>query len=104
MPKHKAAPPESAQFEPDVVIVGSGAAGGMAAYVLTGAGIKVLIVEAGRDYDPVAEAAMFKWNHEAPLRASSTTDKHFGYYDATGNRGWDMAGEPYTNHPGSGFV
>jgi choline dehydrogenase-like flavoprotein len=99
MPKHKVA----TQFEPDVVIVGSGAAGGMAAYVLTRAGVKVLILEAGRDYDPAAEAAMFKWNYEAPLRASTTTDKHFGFYDATANGGWEVPGEPYTNAPGSVF-
>ena len=93
----------TAQFEPDVVVVGSGAGGGMAAWVLTRAGIKVLMLEAGRDYDPQAESAMFQWNHQAPLRAASTPDKHFGYYDATANGGWEVPGEPYTNAPGSTF-
>jgi len=90
-------------FEPDVVIVGSGAAGGMAAYVLTKAGIKTLILEAGRDYDPATESAMLQWNYQAPLRATSTPDKHFGYYDATVNGGWEVEGEPYTNAQGSTF-
>jgi choline dehydrogenase-like flavoprotein len=103
MSKLKPASKPGPSFEPDVVIVGSGAAGGMAAYALTRAGIKTLILEAGRDYDPAAETAMFKWNHEAPLRASSTPDKHFGYYDATANGGWEVPGEPYTNAPGSVF-
>ncbi len=97
-PPHKAA-----HFEPDVVIVGSGAAGGMAAYALTRAGIKVLMLEAGRDYDPNKENVMLQWNYQAPLRASSTPDKHFGYYDATAGGGWDVPGEPYTNAPGSTF-
>ena len=36
----------------DAVIVGSGAGGGMAAYVLTKAGLKVCLLEAGGYYDP----------------------------------------------------
>jgi len=36
----------------DVVIIGSGAGGGMAAYELTKAGAKVCVLEAGQYYDP----------------------------------------------------
>src|SRR5688572_5399558 len=97
------APSQAADFEPDVVIVGSGAGGGMAAYVLAKAGIKTLVLEAGRDYSPATENSMLKWNHEAPLRGGSTTDKHFGYYDATAGGGWTVPGEPYTVAPGSTF-
>lgn len=99
MPDNKPA----SEFEPDVIVVGSGAGGGIAAYVLTKAGIKTLILESGRDYDAVSESAMLKWNREAPLLASSTPDKHFGYYDATVNGGWMVPGEPYTVAEGSKF-
>ena len=56
----------------DVIVVGSGAGGGMAAYVLCKAGVKVLMLEAGRNYDPVVETPMFETPKDAPLRAVST--------------------------------
>ncbi len=54
-------------FDFEVLVVGSGAGGSMAAYELTKAGHKVLMLEAGRDYDPKTETPMFKRNGEAPL-------------------------------------
>ena len=39
----------------DVLVVGSGAAGGMAAHALTAAGLDVLMLEAGRQVDVVVE-------------------------------------------------
>lgn len=92
-------------FEYDVVIVGSGAGGGMSAHILTEAGVRVLMLEAGRDYDPVEETPMFQMNHEAPLRGVSTPDKEiFGYYDATVDGGWWVPGEPYTKAEGTEFL
>jgi choline dehydrogenase-like flavoprotein len=93
----------SKDFEPDVVIVGSGASGGMTAYVLTQAGIKVLMLEAGRHYDPTTETPMLNWEREAPLAGVGTPDKPFGFYDATIDGGWEVPGEPYTMAPGSKF-
>lgn len=85
----------------DVLIVGSGAGGGMAAYELTRRGLKVLMLEAGRNYDPLTETPMFNLPSEAPLRGEPTPDKAFGYYDATIDGGWDVPGEPYTVADGS---
>lgn len=87
----------------DVLIVGSGAGGGMAAWVLARAGVKVLMLEAGRDYDPATETPMFGWNKDAPLRGSGTSEKSFGFYDATVDGGWTVPGEPYTNGDDSEF-
>lgn len=80
----------------DVIVVGSGAAGGQVAYTLTMEGAKVLMIEAGRNYDVGAETPMFKDNSTAPLRGADTTDKPFGFYDATVGGGWNVPGEPYT--------
>ena len=35
----------------DAIVIGSGAAGGMAAHVMTSAGMKVLMLEAGKKLD-----------------------------------------------------
>ncbi len=81
----------------DVIVVGSGAAGGQTAYTCAMGGAKVLMLEAGRNYDPVTETPMFQTNGQAPLRASPTLDKPFGFYDATVDGGWEVPGEPYTS-------
>ena len=82
--------------EYDVIIVGSGAGGGQAAYTLTLEGARVLMLEAGRDYDPAQETPMMQTNGQAPLRGAGTPDKPFGFYDATVDGGWQVPGEPYT--------
>lgn len=87
----------------DVIIVGSGAAGGMCAYLLAVAGVKVLLLEAGRDYDPVTETPMFDLPKDAPLRGAGTPEKPFGFYDATVDGGWEVPGEPYTSAEGTDF-
>src|ERR1700704_3676937 len=79
----------------DVIVVGSGAAGGQSAYVLAMAGGKVLMLEAGRNYDPVSETPMFNLPKYAPLRGAGTPDKPFGFYDATVDGGWSVPKEPY---------
>ena len=87
----------------DVIIVGSGAGGSMSGYVLTKAGLRVLILEAGRAYDPVKETPMFQTSEQAPLRNAKTPDKPFGFFDATVGGGWEIPGEPYTVAEGSKF-
>ncbi len=89
--------PLEVQSSYDVVIVGSGAGGGQMAYTLTMEGIKVLVMEAGRMFDPVRESAMFQTPDMAPLRGEKTPDKQYGFHDCSINSGWDIPGEPYTN-------
>jgi choline dehydrogenase-like flavoprotein len=79
----------------DVVVVGSGAAGGQSAYTLCMDGAKVLMLEAGRKYVPEAETAMFHTPDQAPLAGAGTPDKPFGFHDATVDGGWQVPGEPY---------
>ncbi|MBC7366352.1 MAG: GMC family oxidoreductase [Undibacterium sp.] len=81
----------------DVIVIGSGAGGGQAAYTLTMEGAKVLMLEAGRHYDPITETPMFQLPSHAPLRGANTPDKANGFYDATVDGGWEIPGEPYTN-------
>jgi choline dehydrogenase-like flavoprotein len=79
----------------DVIVVGSGAAGGQSAYTLCMEGAKVLMLEAGRNYVPERETPMFQTPEQAPLRGTVTPEKEFGFYDATIDGGWTVPGEPY---------
>jgi choline dehydrogenase-like flavoprotein len=45
----------------DAIVVGSGAAGGMAAHVLTTHGLDVLMLEAGKQLDTTAELKSLEW-------------------------------------------
>lgn len=86
----------------DVCIIGSGAGGGMAAYVLANAGIKVVMLEAGPMYDPAKNVTQLKWPYESPRRGASTSTRHFGDFDAAYG-GWQLDGEPYTHKDGTSF-
>ncbi|HEX6225693.1 MAG TPA: GMC family oxidoreductase [Chryseolinea sp.] len=86
----------------DVCIVGSGAGGGMAAYVLANAGVKVVLLEAGPLYDPAKNVTQLKWPWESPRRGASTPYRHNGDYDAAYG-GWELEGEPYTHKDGTKF-
>ncbi len=88
--------PKTLKREYDVIVVGSGAGGGQTAYTLAMEGVKVLMLEAGRNYDIVKETPMFQTNADAPLRGASTPEKPFGFHDATIDGGWEVPGEPYT--------
>ena len=88
----------------DVAIVGSGAGGGMAAYQLTKAGAKVVMLEAGSWWDNADPkySAMLKMPYDSPRRGASTPDRPFGEWDACIG-GWTIPGEPYTKAEGTKF-
>jgi choline dehydrogenase-like flavoprotein len=87
--------PKSQQRAYDVIVVGSGAAGGQTAYTLCMEGARVLMLEAGRRYAPETETPMFQTPDLAPLGGVGTPQKPFGFYDATVDGGWQVPGEPY---------
>ncbi|MBT1704558.1 FAD-dependent monooxygenase, partial [Chryseosolibacter indicus] len=82
--------------EYDVCIIGSGAGGGMAAFTLANAGIKVVMLEAGPMYDPAKNVTQLKWSYESPRRGAASVHRHFGDMDAAYG-GWQLEGEPYTH-------
>ena len=84
----------------DAVIVGSGAGGGMAAYILANAGLKVCLLEAGFMYDPQKNVTQLKNPWESPRRGATTKFRPFGDFDAS-YYGWDIDEEPYTHETGT---
>ncbi|MEB2786745.1 GMC family oxidoreductase [Algoriphagus persicinus] len=88
----------------DVIIVGSGAGGGMASKILSEAGLSVAVIEAGGDFDPAKEEdrTQLRPPWESPRRGAGTQIRPFGDFDAAIG-GWEIDGEPYTRKDGSEF-
>ncbi len=60
----------------DAVVVGSGAAGGMAAHVLTSHGLKVLLLEAGKAQDTGKLLHSMQWPYENEWRGKMPPEYH----------------------------
>ena len=90
--------------EYDAIVVGSGAGGGMAAFIMANSGMKIAVVEAGPFFDPKDPETMtqMKWPWESPRRGASTT-RAFGDFDMSYGD-WEVEGEPYTKEPGTEFL
>jgi choline dehydrogenase-like flavoprotein len=89
----------------DVIVVGSGAGGGMAAKILTEGGMNVALLEAGPEVHPEKDYKMFMWPYELAHRGIGVGGRQaedFGEFLAP-NGSWDIQGEPYTSAPGSDF-
>src|SRR3982750_4751006 len=84
----------------DAIIVGSGAGGGMAAYMLSKAGLTIALIEAGPMYDPAKNVTQLKWPWESKRRGASTKHRPFGDFDAS-YWGWQIDGEQYTKEEGT---
>ncbi len=89
----------------DVCIIGSGAAGGTAAKVLTEGGLNVVMLEAGPPLFPEKDFKEHVWPYQLPHRGAGIGAKDrwgFGEFLAP-NGFWEIDGEPYTVAPGSKF-
>src|SRR3954469_8069528 len=60
----------------DAIVIGSGAAGGMAAHVLTSQGMRVLMLEAGRKLDLDKELKSTEWPYQHPRRGGLPPGHH----------------------------
>jgi len=89
----------------DVCIVGSGAAGGTAAKVLSEGGLNVVMLEAGPMLHPETDFKEHVWPYQLPHRGAGVGGRasaDFGEFLAP-NGSWDIEGEPYTVAEGSRF-
>ncbi|HKW68323.1 MAG TPA: FAD-binding protein, partial [Terriglobales bacterium] len=93
----------------DVCIIGSGAAGGTAAKVLTEGGLNVVLLEAGPPLVPAKDFKEHMWPYDLPHRGEGVGGKHRSGLESVGdeflapNGFWSIEGEPYTTAPGSTF-
>jgi choline dehydrogenase-like flavoprotein len=78
----------------DAIVIGSGAAGGMAAHVLTTHGMKVLMLEAGKKLPIEKELRSMEWPYENAHRGRLPGDRHSLTYNE-----YDIRKPPY----GPGF-
>ena len=60
----------------DAIVIGSGAAGGMAAHVLTSHGLKVLLLEAGKQLNTTKELHSMEWPYDHPRRGDMPPTYH----------------------------
>jgi choline dehydrogenase-like flavoprotein len=86
----------------DVVIIGSGAGGGMAAYALTRGGAKVAVLEAGPEWWSTKNSTMLVPTYATSYRGRATRKHQFGEHDAC-DGGWEIDGEPYIRASGTRF-
>src|ERR1051325_6123987 len=90
----------------DVCIIGSGAAGGTAAKVLTEGGLSVALLEAGPALSPARDYKEHVWPYDAPHRGAGVGGSlREGLPDEfmAPNGAWEIEGEPYVSAPGSKF-
>lgn len=90
----------------DVCVIGSGAAGGAAAKVLTESGLNVVMLEAGPPLNPAKDFKEHMWPYELPHRGAGISGKLRGDEAdefLAPNGAWEIEGEPYTSAPDSKF-
>jgi len=78
----------------EVIVVGSGAAGGMAAFQLSMAGVKVLMLEAGRMLDHRKEYRTMEWPYQSPRRFRMPPD-----HRPIAVAEYNFLDRPYGNNP-----
>jgi len=90
----------------DVCIVGSGAAGGVAAKTLTDGGLSVVMLEAGPSLNPAQDYKEHLWPYDLPHRGADIGGRarhELNDEFLAPNGFWEITGEPYTSAKDSKF-